>query len=60
VGHAEAADWRSHGTSNFEDALQIASAVAGMADVFVTRNASDFSGCTVPVMTPEVFLAAHP
>ena len=60
VGHHDAADWRSHGISDFEDALQMASAVAGQADLFITRNVNDFQGCIIPVMTPEQFLAAYP
>ena len=60
VSHQDAADWRSHGISDFEDALQMASAVAGQADLFITRNGNDFQGCIIPVMTPEEFLAAHP
>ena len=60
VTHGDAANWRSHGLVDFEDALQFACAVAGEADVIVTRNTVDFSGSTIPVMTPEAFLAAHP
>jgi len=58
VSHRDAADWRSHGLADFEDALQIACAAAGGADVIVTRNTSDFIGSTISVMTPEAFLAA--
>lgn len=60
VTHAAAAGWRIHGVGDFEDALQIASAVAGGAAVIVTRNTEDFTGSRVPVMTPEGFLAAYP
>ena len=60
VNHQDAANWRSHGIADFEDALQMASAVAGLADVFITRNISDFTGTTIPAMTPEDFLAAYP
>ena len=59
VKHQDAAQWRMHGITDFEDALQMASALAGLADVFVTRNTSDFRGCALPVMTPEAFLAAY-
>ncbi len=59
VGHTDAAMWRNHGITDFEDSLQMAAAIAGAADVFVTRNISDFAGSTIPVMTPEAFLAAH-
>lgn len=34
VGHREAVMWRSLGITDFEDALQIAAAIAGGADVF--------------------------
>jgi predicted nucleic acid-binding protein len=60
VGQVEAASWRSHGMIDFEDALQVASALAGQADVLITRNTRDFAGCSTNVMTPEAFLAAHP
>ncbi len=48
VGHYHAANWRSHGINDFEDALQMASAIAGRADVFITRNTAHFKGCTIP------------
>ncbi len=60
VTHRDAANWKSHGIGDFEDALQVASAVAGKADVIVTRNLPDFRGCALPVMRPEEFLAKHP
>jgi len=59
VGHREAMMWRSHGISDFEDSLQMAAAIAGAADVFITRNTADFAGSKIPIMTPESFLAAH-
>ncbi len=60
VGHADAARWRSCGPADFEDALQVASAIAGNADAILTRNGADFTGSPIPAMTPEDFLAAHP
>ena len=60
AGHGEAAAWRSHGITDFEDALQMASAVAGRVDIFLTRNLADFSHCEMAVMTPEQFLTAFP
>lgn len=60
VGHYDAKNWRSHGIADFEDALQMASAIAGLADVFITRNTADFTGRAMPVMTPEAFLAVNP
>lgn len=59
VGHQEAARWCTHGISDFEDALQMAAAISGRAEVFVTRNTADFQMCPLPVMTPEVFLEAY-
>ncbi len=49
----------SYGMSDFEDALQLAAAEACAADVLITRNTKDFKASTIPVMTPEEFLAAH-
>lgn len=60
VGHPDAAGWQRHGIQDFEDALQLACAVSGKADVFITRNTEDFTGSALPVMTPEEFLAAYP
>lgn len=60
VGHESAAAWRSHQIADFEDALQIACAVAGLADILITRNTSDFAGSSIPVMTPEESLAVNP
>lgn len=60
VGQRDAADWRSHGIHDFEDALQMACAVSGRADVFITRNTGDFAGVAMTVMTPEEFLAVFP
>lgn len=60
VHHSDALNWRSHGIDDFEDALQLASAVAGGADVLITRNTSDYTGSKIPVMTPEEFVARFP
>ena len=57
VTHRDAATWRIHGIADFEDALQFACAVAGGAEVIVTRNTADFEGSAIPAMTPEAFLA---
>lgn len=56
VGHADAANWRTYGVSDFEDALQVAAALAGNADFIITRNVTDFSGAPLEVTTPEEFL----
>ena len=59
VGHVNAANWRSHGMADFEDALQVECALAGLAEVLITRNTKDFIGSVVAVMTPEEFLIAY-
>ena len=43
---------------DFEDALQLAAAVACGAGVILTRNTADFKASPLPVMTPEEFLAS--
>ena len=60
VGHKEAAQWRTSGITDFEDALQIMSALADRAAIIISRNVEDFTGASIPVMTPEAFLAAYP
>lgn len=42
--------------TDFEDALQVAAAMACAAQVIVTRNERDFKGSPVPAMNPEMFL----
>ena len=56
VGHADAANWQLLGAGDFEDALQIASAISDRADYVITRNVSDFEKASVRAMTPEEFL----
>jgi predicted nucleic acid-binding protein len=46
------------GMGDFEDALQLAAAVACGADVLLTRNNADFKASPIPVMTPEEFLGS--
>lgn len=60
VGHLDAQRWRATGVADFEDALQVAAALAGRADFVVTRNLSDFHNAVIPAVTPEVFLSRHP
>lgn len=50
----------SSGMVDFEDALQVAAAIASAADLILTRNTDDFKVSTIPVMTPEEFLARYP
>jgi predicted nucleic acid-binding protein len=45
------------GWRDFEDAIQILSAVDAHADYFVTRNASDFKASPIPVVSPSELLA---
>lgn len=42
--------------ADFEDAIQIFSAVAQGLDAIVTRNAKDFRGSTLPIYSPTDFL----
>ena len=56
--HARTA--RGLGFSDFEDALQAASAEACGADYIVTRNVADFTKSKVVVLTPAAFLEKFP
>lgn len=40
-------------SDDFEDAMQIAAAVAGGADFFVTRDRRGFVNCPIRVVTPQ-------
>jgi predicted nucleic acid-binding protein len=42
--------------SDFEDALQYNCALKADCDILITRNAKDFKGSSIPVMTGEEFL----
>jgi hypothetical protein len=42
--------------NDFEDALQVAAAIASAADFILTRNIADYRGSVVPVLTPADFL----
>jgi len=44
--------------NDFEDALQIAAALAGGADVIVTRDEPDYTASPLPVRSPGRFLAS--
>ncbi len=46
--------------SDFEDALQVAAAMACGAQFVITRNERDFKGSPVPALSPEGFLRRHP
>lgn len=57
VGKAEAIQAISFAMTDFEDAMQLASAISCGADVIVTRNTADFRASPITVMTPEGLLA---
>jgi predicted nucleic acid-binding protein len=60
AGDAHARTARALGFSDFEDALQAASAEACGADCIVTRNGADFAKSNVVAMMPSEFLAKFP
>lgn len=43
--------------TDYEDAIMIATAVRSEVDCIITRNTRDFSKSSVPVFTPEKFIA---
>jgi predicted nucleic acid-binding protein len=43
--------------SDFEDAMQVAAAMSGNADLIVTRNLPDYRHAVIPVTTPREFRA---
>lgn len=45
---------------DFEDALQVAAAMACGAQFIVTRNERDFKASPVPALSPEAFLRLYP
>lgn len=51
---------RTFANSDFEDNLQLACATEIKADALVTRNPNDFTGSTIPVITPAELLAKLP
>jgi hypothetical protein len=46
--------------SDYEDAVQHASATASGLDAIVTRNLTDYKGATLPVFSPANSLAQLP
>ncbi|MFT6181438.1 MAG: putative nucleic acid-binding protein [Akkermansiaceae bacterium] len=40
---------------DFEDAMQVAAAVAGNSDYLISRDGRGFGKCLIPVVTPEKF-----
>ena len=45
---------------DFEDALQVAAAMACGAKCIVTRNERDFKASPVPALSPDAFLRRYP
>jgi predicted nucleic acid-binding protein len=41
--------------SDFEDAMQVAAAMSGNADLIVTRNVLDYRNAVIPAITPREF-----
>lgn len=60
AGDAEARRARSLGFSDFEDAMQAASAEACGAHWIITRDATGFAHCPVSAISPSDFLARFP
>jgi predicted nucleic acid-binding protein len=60
AGDTEARRARALGLSDFEDALQAASAEACAADWIVTRDASGFKGSPIPSINSADFLERFP
>ena len=42
--------------TDYEDAVQLASAVSQQLDAVITRNVDDYKNATLPVLTPSEFL----
>lgn len=59
TGHTDAISWQTHGIPDFEDALQLVSAIAGGAEMIISRNLDDFANSPIPVFLPESFLVSH-
>lgn len=58
TGHADALHaLQMAAMRDFEDALQVAAALACDASFIITRNTRDFVASPVPALTPEAFLA---
>lgn len=51
---------KNNAFADFEDGLQYECAKSVKADSIITRNKKDFTGSTIPVVTPMEFLATFP
>ncbi len=52
TGSDEAQQAFAYLSGDFEDAMQITSALTGKADYLVTRDTKGFKNCPIPVLTP--------
>ena len=60
TSHADAVKALGGSLPDFEDALQVAAALACDANYVITRNGRDFVGALLPALSPEEFLIRHP
>lgn len=60
TSHADAVKAPGWSMPAFEDALQVAAALACDAGCAITRNGSDFVGALLAVLSPEEFLLRDP
>ncbi|MDZ4720116.1 MAG: hypothetical protein SH847_16820 [Roseiflexaceae bacterium] len=51
-----AADAQAMSMPDFEDAVQLAAAMASGLDAIVTRNGDDYTLAPIPILTPTEFL----
>ena len=58
--HADALAALDLPMSDFEDALEVAAAMACGAQVIVTRNVRDFKAAPVVALSPDTFLRRYP
>ena len=56
TGNADALAALDLPMGDFEDALQVAAAMACGAQFVITRNQRDFKNSTIPALSPDVFL----
>ena len=56
-GHQDMLRAKSLKITDFEDAVVVATAESSRCSAMLSRNVSDFKGSTVPILTPEEFLA---
>jgi len=59
TGHADAVKALQWRMPDFEDAMQVAAAIACGAGCVITRNERDFAGAPIPALSPEAFLSGE-